>query len=67
MKLSDQDREAIRQLKKRMDLCWLEMLEAELREAHLQELHAIYEDLLRILNKYGNAPRLKNGNVVPGA
>ena len=53
IKLSDQDREAIRQLKKRMDLCWLEMLEAELREAHLQELCAISEELLRVLNKYG--------------
>ena len=67
MKLSHQDREAIRQLKKRVDLCWLEMTEAELREAHLPELHAIYEELSRILNKYGNAPRLENENDVPGA
>jgi hypothetical protein len=27
MKLSDRDREAIRQLKKRMDLSWVEMAE----------------------------------------
>jgi hypothetical protein len=54
MKLSDPDREAIRQLKKRMDLCWVEMAE-EFREAHLAELSAIYEELYRILSKYGEA------------
>jgi hypothetical protein len=52
MKLSAKDREAIRQLTKRMDLCWLEMAEVELREAHLAELTAIYEELLQILDRY---------------
>jgi len=40
-------------IKKRMDLCWLEITEAELRAAHLAELSAIYEELLEILDQYG--------------
>ena len=41
------------QLKKRMDLCWLEMTETELNEPHLVELSAIYDELSGILGKYG--------------
>jgi hypothetical protein len=36
-----------------MDLCWLEITEAELRAAHLAELSAIYGELLEILDQYG--------------
>jgi hypothetical protein len=51
-KVSDEDREAIRKLKARMYMCWLDMIGAEKTEANLNELHSIHAELSRILGKY---------------
>ena len=51
-KVNDEDREAIRKLKDRMYMCWLDMIGAETTEGHLNELRSIHAELSRIFGKY---------------
>jgi len=49
-KFSEEDRETLGRLKKRLDLCRQEVTEAGMTEAHLNELRSIHEELARILS-----------------
>ena len=56
---SDEDLEDIRKLKERMYLCWLEMIGAEMTDAHLAEMRSAREELSRILSKYGEGGKVQ--------
>ena len=50
-KYSDETWKTSASSRKRMYLCWLEMIGAEMTDAHLAEMRSAREELSRILSK----------------